>query len=111
MDQFEGLPLSSVHRCGQQAMKHSVSFYSQSITKDRFFFFYQNSLSSLHDLLSFFRGQMFKLILEKAKEAEIKLPTSAGSSKKRESSRKTSTSALLTKPKPLTVWIKTEENS
>ena len=43
--------------------------------------------------------------LEKAEEPEIKLPTSAGSSKKQESSRKTSTSALLTMPKPLTVWI------
>ena len=48
---------------------------------------------------------MFKLVLEKAKEPEIKLPTSAGSSKKEESSRKTSISALLTMPKPLTVWI------
>ena len=48
---------------------------------------------------------MFKLDLEKAKEQEIKLPTSAGSSKKQESSRKTSNSALLTMPKPLTVWI------
>ena len=48
---------------------------------------------------------MFKLELEKAEEPEIKLPTSAGSSKKQESSRKTSTSALLTIPKPLTVWI------
>ena len=42
---------------------------------------------------------------EKAEEPEIKLPTSAGSSKKQESSRKTSLSALLTIPKPLTVWI------
>ena len=49
--------------------------------------------------------QIFKLDLEKAKEPEIKLPTSAGSSKKQESSRKTSISALLTMPKPLTVWI------
>ena len=49
--------------------------------------------------------QMFKLDLEKAEEPEIKLPTSAGSSKKQESSRKTSISALLTMPKPLTVWI------
>ena len=47
----------------------------------------------------------FKLVLEKAEEPEIKLPTSAGSSKKQESSRKTSISALLTIPKPLTVWI------
>ena len=43
--------------------------------------------------------------LKKAEEPEIKLPTSAGSLKKQESSRKTSTSALLTMPKPLTVWI------
>ena len=46
-----------------------------------------------------------KLVLEKAEEPEIKLPTSTGSSKKHESSRKTSISALLTMPKPLTVWI------
>ena len=43
--------------------------------------------------------------LEKAEEPDIKLPTSAASSKKQESSRKTSISALLTMPKPLTVWI------
>ena len=49
--------------------------------------------------------QMFKLDLEKAEESEIKLPTSVESSKKHESSRKTST-ALLTTSKPLTVWIK-----
>ena len=49
--------------------------------------------------------QMFKLVLEKGEESEIKLPTSAGSSKEQESSRKTSVSALLTMPKPLTVWI------
>ena len=49
--------------------------------------------------------QMFKLVLEKAEEPEIKLPTSVGSSKKQESSKKTSISALLTMPKPLTVWI------
>ena len=46
-----------------------------------------------------------QLVLEKAEEPEIKLPTSAGSWKKQESSRKTSISALLTMPKPLTVWI------
>ena len=44
--------------------------------------------------------QMFKLVLEKAEEPEIKLPTSAVSSKKQESSRKTSISALLAMPKP-----------
>ena len=49
--------------------------------------------------------QMFKLVLEKAEEPEIKLPTSAGSWKKQESSRKTSISALLTMSKPLTLWI------
>ena len=49
--------------------------------------------------------QMFKLVLEKAEEPEIKLPTSAGSWKKQESSRKTAISALLMMPKPLTVWI------
>ena len=47
---------------------------------------------------------MFKLDLEKAEEPENKLPTSIGSSEKQESSRKTST-ALLTMPKPLTLWI------
>ena len=48
---------------------------------------------------------MFKLDLEKAEEPGIQLPTSVGSSKKQESSKKTSTPALLTTPKPLTVWI------
>ena len=48
--------------------------------------------------------QMFKRVLEKAEEPEIKLPTYAGSWKKQESSRKTSISALLSMPKPLTVW-------
>ena len=46
-------------------------------------------------------------VQEKAEKPEIKLPTSFGPSKKRESSRKTSTSVLLTMPKPLTVWITT----
>ena len=48
---------------------------------------------------------MFKLVLEKTEEPEVKLPTPAGSSKKQESSRKTSISALLTMPTPSTVWI------
>ena len=51
--------------------------------------------------------QVFKLDLEMAEEREIKLPTSAGSSKKQESCRKTSTSPLLTMPKSLTVWTTT----
>ena len=50
---------------------------------------------------------MFKLDLEKAEEPDIKLPTSVGSLNKQESSRKTSTFALLTMPKPLTVWLTT----
>ena len=56
-------------------------------------------------LQQYMNFQMCKLVLEKAEEPEIKLPTSAGSWKKKESSRKTSISALLTMPKPLTVWI------
>ena len=55
--------------------------------------------------------QMFKLDLEMAEEPEIKLPTSAGSSKEQESSRKTSTSALLIMPKPLTVCITTNSGT
>ena len=51
--------------------------------------------------------QMFKLDSEKAEDPEIELPTSIESSKKQTSSRKTSTSALLTMPKPLTMWITT----
>ena len=56
---------------------------------------------------------MFKLDLEKSEEPEIKLPTLVGSLKKQERSRKTSTSALLTTPKPLTLCgsQQTVENS
>ena len=55
--------------------------------------------------------QMFRLVLEKAEKPEIKLPKSDGSSKKQENSRKVSTSALLTMPKPLTGSQQTTENS
>ena len=51
--------------------------------------------------------QMFKLDLEKTEESEIKLPTSVGSLKKQESSRKISTPAFLIMPKPLTAWLTT----
>ena len=51
--------------------------------------------------------QMFKVDFKKAGEPEIKLPTSAGSLKKQESSRKTSASALMTIPKALIVWTTT----
>ena len=54
---------------------------------------------------------MFKLDLEKAEEPEMKLPTSAGSLKKQESSRKISISALLTIPKSLCGSRQTVENS
>ena len=56
-------------------------------------------------LQQYVNSLMFKLVLEKAEEPEIQLPTSAGSWKKHESSRKTSIFALLTMPNPLTVWI------
>ena len=55
--------------------------------------------------------QMFKLDLEKAVKPEIKLPTSIGSSKKEENSRKTCTFTLLTMPKPLPVWITTDQQT
>ena len=56
-------------------------------------------------LQQYVNSLMFKLVLEKADEPEIKLPTSAGSLEKQDSFRKTSISALLTMPKLLTVWI------
>ena len=66
----------------------------------------QNKVSHyFHCSSSICHEVMFKLVLEKAEEPEIKLPTSAGSWKKQESSRKASISALLTMPKPLTAWI------
>ena len=64
----------------------------------------QNSQVRLQQYMNF---QMFKLDLENTEESGIKLPTSLGSQKKQENSRKTSISALLTMPKPLTVWITT----
>ena len=71
-------------------------------------------LKGLEDLVSLHKTiyrtfielfQMLKLDLKKAEESEFKLPTSAGLSKQQESSRKISISALLTMPKPFTVWI------
>ena len=62
-------------------------------------------------LQQYMNFQMFKMDLGKAEEPEIKLPTSIGSLKKQKSSRKTSISALLTMPNPLTVWINKLENS
>ena len=62
-------------------------------------------LKILQARLQQYVNQMFRLVLEKAEEPKFKLPTSVGSWKKEESSRKTSIFALLTMPKPLTVWI------
>ena len=62
-------------------------------------------LQALFNSTSTMNSQMFKLDLEKAEEPEIKFPTSIGLLKKQEHSRETSTSALLTMPKPLSVWI------
>ena len=56
-------------------------------------------------LQQYMNFQMFKMDLEKAEKPDIKLPASVGASKKQKISRKTSISALLTMPKPLTMWI------
>ena len=108
--------LSSDHRTGKgqfsfQSLRKAMSKKAQTTTQ----------LHSSHTLVKecskfskpgfnstwTMKFQKFKLVLEKAEEPEIKLPTSTGSWRKQESSRKTSTSALLTMPKPLTVWITT----
>ena len=62
-------------------------------------------LKILQARLQQYMNRDFRMVLEKAEEPEIKSPTSTASSKKLESSRKTSPSALWTMPKPLTVWI------
>ena len=79
-----------------------------------------SQLHSSHTLAKFFKLKVLQARLQqyvnhelpdvqagfrKGRGTEINLPTSTGSWKKQESSRKTSTSALLTMPKPLTVWI------
>ena len=108
--------LSSGHRTGKcpfsfQSQRKAVPKNAQTTTQ----------LHSSHTLvkycLKFFKPsfsntwtvnfQVFKLVLEKAEEPEIKLPTSDGSSNKQENFRKTSISDLLTMPKPLTVWTTT----
>ena len=62
-------------------------------------------MSYVKECLPIYPSRMLKLVLEKEEEPEIKLPTSTGSWKRQDSSRKTSISALLTIPNPLTVWI------
>ena len=76
--------LHSSHTLVKQCLKFSKSVFSNTWTVN---------------------FQMSKLVWEKAEEPEIKFPTSVGSSKKQESSRKTSISPLLTMSKLLTVWI------
>ena len=102
--------LSSGHRTG----KGQFSFQSQRMIKllhnCTHLIHYKVMLKILQARLQQYvtmNFQMFKLESEKAEEPEIKLPTSTESSKKQESSRKIPTSALLTMPKPLTVWITT----
>ena len=79
----------------------------QNITKQRHYFVNKGPSSQCYGFSSN-HVWMFKLDLKKAEEPEIQLPTSIGLSKKQESSRETSISALLTTPKPLTVWITTD---
>ena len=104
---------------GQRTRKNHFSFQSQERQYQKKCSNYRTGLISHISkvMLKFLQArlqqyvnvnvQMFKMDLEKAEEPEIKLPTSSGSWKKQESSRKTSISALLTTPKPLTVWITT----
>ena len=70
-------------------------------------YLYTSVFISISSIYKDFERLLFKLDLEKAEEPEIKLPTSVGSLKKWESSRKTSTFALLTMTKSLIVWITT----
>ena len=84
---------NNVQTIAQLHSSHTLVKYCSKFSKPGF-----NSIWTMN-------YQMFKLDLEKTEEPEIKLPTSTGSSKKQDSSRKTTTSDLLTMPKPLTVWI------
>ena len=85
----------NAHKNAQLHSSHTLVKYCSKFSKLGF-----NSMGTMN-------FQKFKLQLGKAEEPDIKLPTSAGSWKKQESSRKTSTSTLLTMLKPLTVWITT----
>ena len=86
-----------------------ISFQRANLLADWWWWFAQNSPSK-DSTNSTWTGnfQTFKLDLEKAEEPEIKLPTSLDHRKSKKSSRKTSTLALMTMPKPLTVWITTD---
>ena len=106
--------LSSGHRTGKgqfsfQSLRKEIPKHAQTTTQ------FHSSHMLVKQCLEFSKPgfsntwtmnfQMFKLVLEKAEEPEIKLPTFTASSKKQERSRKTSISDLLTIPKPLAVWI------
>ena len=90
---WHSVPSLHANRWGENTNSDSFSFLGSKITADS---------DCSHEI-----KRCFLLVLEKAEKPEIKLPTSVGSSKKKESSRKTSISALLTTPKSLAVWIAT----
>ena len=104
--------LSSVHRTGQcqfssQSQRKAMpNYYTIALISHASTVMLKILQARLSNMWTT-NFQMFNLDLEKAEEPEIKLPTSVGSSKKQESSRETSISALLTISKPLTVWIRT----
>ena len=108
--------LSSGHRTGKgqfsfQSQRRAMPKKFQTTTQLHSFHMLARSFSKSSKLgfnnMWTKNFQMFKLDLEKAEEPKIKLPTPVGSSKKQESSRKTSTCALLTPQKPLTMQITT----
>ena len=108
--------LSSGHRTGKgqfsfqsqrKAMPKNAQTTAQLHSSHRLVKWYSKFSKPGFNSMLTMNFQKFKLGLKKAEEPEIKLPTSTGSLKKWESSRKTFTSALLTMSKPLTVWITT----
>ena len=104
---------SSGHRTGKgqfsfQSLREAIPKNAQTITQLHSSQMRKVMLKILQARLQQYMNHELsdvQVVLEKAEEPEIKLPTSAGSSKKQESSRKTSISALLTIPKPLTGWV------
>ena len=97
LEKVSFIPIPKKGNAKECSKYRTIALISQSNAQNS-----PSQASAIHEPVNF---QMLKLLLEKAEEPEIKLPTSAGSSKKQESSRKTSISALLTMPKPLTMWI------
>ena len=109
--------LSNGHKTGNgqflfQSQRRAMSKKAQTTSKLHSSHRLVKQCSKFSSQASMVNFQMSKLVLERAEEPEIKLPTSVGSLEKQESSRKISTSALLIMPKPLTVWItqQVEEN-